>query len=217
MKLDRKRQTQLLRYAAHLGALIPFALLLFDWQTDGFGPDPVREITLRTGKAAIILLVASLAVTPLKLIFGWNQLHPLRRILGLYAFGYVSLHLLTFVWLDYGLSWALIQEAIFEKWYALVGFGAFLILLPLALTSSQWSMKKLGKRWTKLHKWVYLAGVLAVLHYILLVKNTYTQPFIFASILAVLLLVRLAPIKQQVIRWRRSMKKKKPVSMSANP
>ncbi|MBP6469101.1 MAG: sulfoxide reductase heme-binding subunit YedZ [Chloroflexi bacterium] len=217
MKRDRKLQTQLLRLAAHVGALIPLALLLVDWQTDGFGPDPVREITLRTGKAAIILLVASLAVTPLKLIFGWNQLHPLRRNLGLYAFGYVSLHLLTFVWLDYGLSWALIQEAIFEKWYALVGFGAFLILLPLALTSSQWSMKKLGKRWTKLHKWVYLAGVLAVLHYILLVKNTYTQPFIFASILAILLLVRLTPIKQQVIRWRRSIKKKKPVSISANP
>lgn len=216
MKRDRKLQTQLPRIAGHVGALVPLALLLFDWQTDGFGPDPVREITLRTGKAAIILLIASLAVTPLKLIFGWNQLHPLRRNLGLYAFGYVSLHLLTFVWLDYGLSWALIQEAIFEKWYALVGFGAFLILLPLALTSSQWSMKKLGKRWTKLHKWVYLAGILAVLHYVLLVKNTYTQPFIFAAILAVLLLVRFAPIKQKVIRWRRSMKKKKPASISAN-
>lgn len=216
MKRDRKLQTQLLRIAGHVGALIPLALLLFDWQTDGFGPDPVREITLRTGKAAIILLVASLAVTPLKLIFGWNQLHPLRRNLGLYAFGYVSLHLLTFVWLDYGLSWALIQEAIFEKWYALVGFGAFLILLPLALTSSQWSMKKLGKRWTKLHKWVYVAGILAALHYILLVKNTYTQPFIFASILAVLLLVRLAPIKQQVIRWRRNLKRKKSAQISTH-
>ena len=216
MKRDRKLQTQLLRLAGHVGALVPLALLLFDWQADGFGPDPVREITLRTGKAAIILLVASLAVTPLKLIFGWNQLHPLRRNLGLYAFAYVSLHLLTFVWLDYGLSWALIQEAIFEKWYALVGFGAFLILLPLALTSSQWSMKKLGKRWTKLHKWVYVAGILAALHYILLVKNTYTQPFIFASILAVLLLMRLTPIKQQVIRWRRNLKRKKPAQISTH-
>jgi len=216
MKLDRKRQTQLLRYAAHLGALIPFALLLFDWQTDGFSADPVREITLRTGKAAIVLLVTSLAVTPLKLISGWNQLHPLRRILGLYAFGYVALHLLTFVWLDYGLSWALIQEAIFEKWYALIGFAAFLILLPLALTSTQWSMKKLGKRWTKLHKWVYLAGILAVLHYILLVKQAYTQPFIFALILTVLLLVRVNPVKQQVIRWRRTLKKKKPLPISTN-
>lgn len=216
MKLDRKRQTQLLRIAGHVGALIPFALLLFDWQTGGFGPDPVREITLRTGKAAIILLVASLAVTPLKLVFGWNQLHPLRRIFGLYAFGYVALHLLTFVWLDYGLSWALIQEAIFEKWYALIGFAAFLILLPLALTSTQWSMKKLGKRWTKLHKWVYLAGILAVLHYILLVKQAYTQPFIFALILTVLLLVRVNPVKQQVLRWRRALKKKKPLPISTN-
>ena len=124
--------------------------------------------------------------------------------------------MLTFVWLDYGLSWALIQEAIFEKWYALVGFGAFLILLPLALTSSQWSMKKLGKRWTKLHKWVYVAGILAALHYILLVKNTYTQPFIFASILAGLLLMRLTPIKQQVIRWRRNLKRKKSAQISTH-
>jgi len=208
MKLNRKRQTQLLRYAAHIGALIPFVLLLWDWQTDGFGPDPIREITLRTGKTAIVLLVASLAVTPLKLVFGWNQLHPLRRILGLYAFGYVALHLLTFVWLDYGLSWPLIQEALFEKWYALVGFAAFLILLPLALTSTQWSMKKLGKRWTVLHKWVYLAGILAVLHYILLVKQAYTQPFLFAVVLGLLLVVRLKPVRQQVIRWRRTFMKK---------
>jgi len=216
MKLDRKRQTQLLRYAAHIGALIPFALLLFDWQTNNFSADPIREITLRTGKAAIVLLVASLAITPLKLISGWNQLHPLRRILGLYAFGYVVLHLLTFVWLDYGLSWTLIQEALFEKWYALVGFSAFLILLPLALTSTQWSMKKLGKRWTKLHKWVYLAGILAVLHYILLVKQAYTQPFFFASLLTLLLLLRINPIKQQVLRWRRSLKRKKPMTISTN-
>ncbi|MCZ7672995.1 MAG: hypothetical protein M5U34_40685 [Chloroflexi bacterium] len=97
----------------------------------------------------------------------------------------------------------MIQEALFEKWYALVGFAAFLILLPLALTSTRWSMKKPGKKWTVLHKWVYLAAGLAVLHYILLVKNAYTQPLTFALILVVLLAFRIGPIKQWVIRQRR--------------
>jgi methionine sulfoxide reductase heme-binding subunit len=158
MKLDRKQKTQMIRISGHAASLIPLALLLYDYYFGLFSADVIREITLRTGKAAIVLLVLSLAITPFKIVFGWNQLHPLRRIFGLYAFMYVALHLTIFVYLDYGLSWPLLQEAIFEKWYALVGFAAFLILLPLALTSSRWSMKKLGKKWTTLHKWVYLAG-----------------------------------------------------------
>lgn len=204
--MDRKLQTRLLRIGGHLVALIPLTLLLLDWQTANFSPDPVREITLRTGKAAILLLLASLAVTPLKLILGWNQLHPLRRILGLYAFAYVVLHLLTFVWLDYGLSWPLISEAIVEKRYALVGLAAFLILLPLALTSTQGMMKRLGKRWTSLHRWVYLAGILAVLHYVLLVKQAYTQPLFLALILALLLTARLPAVRRRIVSWRRELK-----------
>jgi methionine sulfoxide reductase heme-binding subunit len=208
MKLDRKQKTQVIRISGHAASLIPLALLLYDYYFGLFSADVIREITLRTGKAAIVLLVLSLAITPFKIVFGWNQLHSLRRIFGLYAFMYVALHLTIFVYLDYGLSWPLLQEAIFEKRYALVGFAAFLVLLPLALTSSKWSMKKLGKKWTTLHKWVYLAGVLAVLHYILLVKNTYTQPFIFALILGVLLALRIGPVKQWVIRQRKSWGKR---------
>lgn len=201
---DRRTTKQLLRLGGHVGALIPFTLLVIDWGWGGFGVDPVREITLRTGKAAIILLLLSLAITPLKLLSGWNQLHPLRRIFGLYAFGYVVLHLLTFVWLDYGLNWAQIQEAIFEKRYALVGFAAFLILLPLALTSTRWAMKKLGKRWTALHKWVYAAAILAVLHYVLLVKQVYTQPLLMALVLGLLLLIRWRPVRQRIVNWQRT-------------
>lgn len=201
---DRRTTKQLLRLGGHVGALIPFALLVIDWGWGGFGVDPVREITLRTGKAAIILLLLSLAITPLKLLSGWNQLHPLRRIFGLYAFGYVVLHLLTFVWLDYGLNWAQIQEAIFEKRYALVGFAAFLILLPLALTSTRWAMKKLGRRWAVLHKWVYAAAVLAVLHYALLVKQVYTQPLLMALVLGLLLLIRWRPVRQRIVNWQRT-------------
>lgn len=216
MKLNRKQKSNLIRLAGHVGSLIPLALLLYDYYFGLFSADFIREITLRTGKAAIILLTLSLAITPLNILFGWKQLFPLRRIFGVYAFMYVALHLTIFVYLDYGLSWPLIQEAIFEKRYALVGFAAFLILLPLALTSTRWSMKKLGKKWTTLHKWVYLAGMLAVLHYILLVKNAYAQPLTFALILVVLLAFRIGPIKQWVIRQRRQWGKRKQSQVSAN-
>jgi sulfoxide reductase heme-binding subunit YedZ len=209
MKLDRKQKSQIIRITGHVASLIPLALLAYDYYFGLFSPDFIREITLRTGKAAIILLVLSLAITPLNILFGWKQLFPLRRIFGVYAFVYVALHLTIFVYLDYGLSWPLIQEAIFEKRYALIGFSAFLILLPLALTSTRWAMKKMGKKWTSLHKWVYLAGILAVLHYIFLVKNAYTQPLTFALILFVLLGVRFGPIKQWIIAKRRNWGKGK--------
>jgi sulfoxide reductase heme-binding subunit YedZ len=216
MKLNKKQKNKIIRIVGHVGSLFPLALLFYDYYFGLFSPDFIREITLRTGKAAIVLLILSLAITPLNILFGWKQLHPLRRIFGVYAFMYVAFHLTIFVYLDYGLSWPLIQEAIFEKRYALIGFAAFLILLPLALTSTRWSMKKLGKKWTSLHKWVYLAGVLAVLHYILLVKNAYTQPFIFAVILGVLLTLRIGTIKQWVIQQRRNWGKRgKPSQTSA--
>jgi len=202
-KIDHKTQQRLLKTAVHIGSLIPLLLLIWDFNQDGLGADPIRELTLRTGKAAIVLLLLSLSITPLKIWLGWKQLHPARKLFGLYAFLYVSLHLLIFVWLDYGLNLAFIQEALFEKYYALVGFAAFLILLPLAVTSTRWSMRKLGKNWTRLHRWVYLAGILAVLHYFLLVKNAYTSPALYGSLLLILLATRITPIKQAIMGWRR--------------
>jgi methionine sulfoxide reductase heme-binding subunit len=207
-KIDRKTRQHLLKSAVHIGSLIPLALLIWDFNQGQLGADPIREITLRTGKAAITLLLLSLAITPLNIWLGWKQLHPARKLFGLYAFLYVSLHLLIFILLDYGLNLEFILEALFEKYYALVGLAAFLILLPLAITSTRWSMRKLGKNWTRLHKWVYLAGILAVLHYILLVKNAYTSPLLYAGILAVLLLTRVPPIKQAILSRRRNMAKK---------
>jgi methionine sulfoxide reductase heme-binding subunit len=201
--VTRKTRQNLLRWAGHAGALAPLLLLAWDGYAGQLSADPVREVTLRTGKAALVLLTLSLAITPLKIWLGWTLLHPLRRILGLYAFLYVALHLLIFVYLDYGLNPRLLREALFEKPYALVGLAAFLILLPLAATSSRWAMRRMGKDWTRLHRWVYLATVLAVLHYFLLVKNTYTQPFIFAVILGVLLASRWDPLKQRILRGRR--------------
>jgi len=207
-KLDTKTTARLLSIATHVGALIPLALLLWDYWLYQFGADPIREITLRTGKPALILLGLSLACTPLNIIFGWKHLIPLRKWLGLYAFLYASLHALTFVWLDYGLDPGLIVEAVFQKPYALAGFSTFILLVSLAVTSNRWSMRKLGKRWKRLHKLAYVAGVLAGVHFLWLVKNAYTEPLIYAAILGALLLIRVRPIRQGIMRWRRQLKSK---------
>ena len=203
--MDKKTLQRLLKLAVHIGALIPLTLIIWDFTQGNLSADPIREITLRTGKTAIVLLMLSLAVTPAHIWFGWRQIIPLRRLLGLYAFLYVALHLTVFLWLDYMLDLQLIIEALFAKRYALIGLAAFLILLPLALTSTRASMRRLGKKWTTLHKWVYVAGVLAVLHYLFLVKNAYTEPLIFAALLAFLLLTRVKPIKLMILRWRQNV------------
>ncbi len=201
-RLDKKTLQRSLKAAVHIGALIPLAVMIWDYTQGGLGADPIREITLRTGKTAIVLLMLALAITPAHIWFGWRQIIPLRRLLGLYAFLYVALHLTIFVWLDYSLNLQYIIEGLFTRRYALVGFASFLILLPLAVTSTRAAMRKLGKKWKTLHKWVYVAGVLAVMHYFLLVKNSYTEPLIFAIILAFLLLTRVKPIKMMILHWR---------------
>lgn len=212
----RKHQTYLLGSAIHVLAWLPLALLLWDSWQDQLSADPIREITLRTGKTALILLTLSLACTPLNTLLGWKQLLPWKRPLGLYAFLYATLHLATFLWLDYGLNLPRIYEALFEKWYALVGLAAFLILFPLALTSTKWAMRRLGKNWKRLHKWVYLAGMLAVAHYLLLAKQTYTQPVLFALIVLLLLLARIPLLKQRLLRGRRASKRQQIGSISSD-
>src|SRR3712207_4356163 len=167
--MQRLRQNWL-RWLVHVGALVPLALLIWDGAHDNLTHNPIQEITFRTGKTALVVLVLSLAATPLNTLFGLKQVLPLRRPLGLYAFFYVTLHLLIFAVLDYGLDWGLIQQAIVEKRYVLVGFTAFLLLLPLALTSTRASMRRLGKRWKLLHRLVYVAVALAIVHYVWLVK-----------------------------------------------
>lgn len=206
-RLSRETQRRLLRIGYHAIGLFPLAWLIFDYWFGFLGPEPIRAMILRTGKAAIIMLTLSLACTPANIILGWKQAIVVRRPLGLYAFMYVCLHLLIFVWLDYGLMMQLVVEEIIKRRYALVGFAAFLLLLPLALTSNKWSQKRLGKKWKTLHKFVYLIGILAVIHYIWLVKNAYAQPLIFAAIVGFLLLVRVGPVKQFFLRTRRRIQR----------
>jgi len=172
--------------AYHAVGLFPLAWLLFDFWFGLLGPEPIRAMILRTGKAAIIMLTLSLVATPAGWLLRWKDATTVRRP----------------VWLDYALIVPLIVEEIVARRYALVGFAAFLLLIPLAVTSTKGWQKRLGKRWKMLHKLVYLIAVLAVVHYIWLVKNAYTQPLIFAAAVGLLLLLRVPAIKQALLRAR---------------
>lgn len=191
-----------LRIVVHIGALIPLALILWDAYRGQLTANPIQDITFRTGKTAISLLMLSLACTPLNTLLGWKFVVPARRPLGLYAFFYVCIHLLIFTVLDYGLDWGLIQATIAEKRYVLVGFTAFLLLLPLALTSTKGWMRRLGKRWKQLHRLVYVAALLAVVHFVWLVKADIREPLLYGAALALLLVLRLAPVRRAIAGLR---------------
>lgn len=182
----------------HAACWLPLAWVLFSYWRDPLKINPIQDFTFGTGLPALILLLLSLAVTPANTLFGWRWAIPLRKWLGLYAFFYVCLHLLIFVGLDYGFDPALIYEAIFEKRYALVGFAAFLILLPLALTSTRGWQQRLGQAWKRLHRLVYLAAVLAVIHFVWLVKADVREPLAYGAVLAVLLVLRLPPVRRRL-------------------
>jgi sulfoxide reductase heme-binding subunit YedZ len=191
-----------LRVAVHIGAWIPFAVLVWDALTNQLGAEPIREIILRTGKTALILLVLSLACTPANTLFGFKSALKVRRALGLYAFFYALGHATMFIGVDYGFDLALLQGAILERPYALVGAAAFLILLPLALTSTKGSMKRLGRRWTMLHRGVYLAALLVIAHFVWLVKLDVREPLTYGAIVVVLLVLRVRPVREWLSRFR---------------
>ncbi len=205
---DRKKTARLLTWLTHVGALVPLGVLLWEYFTNNLGVDPVREILFHTGTTALVLLVMSLAVTPVTIVFGWKQVIPLRRPLGLYAFLYVCVHLLTFLGLDYAFDLAFIIDGIVEQPFVLVGSIAFLLLIPLAVTSTKGWQRRLGKRWKKLHKLSYLIIVLVLIHFIWLVKNVYIEPGIYAAIVALLFLVRWQPVKTRLLRWQRRIRNK---------
>jgi sulfoxide reductase heme-binding subunit YedZ len=194
---------QWLPLATHIGALVPLALLIWDYFHNRLTINPIQAITLRTGKDALVLLVLSLACTPLNSLLGFKPALRVRRALGLYAFLYVTLHLLTFVGLDYAFDWRLLQEAIFAKRYALVGFAAFVILVPLAITSTKGWMRRLGHAWKRLHQFVYLAALLAVIHFVWLVKADRREPLAWGGAVLLLLIARLPAVRSSVARLRR--------------
>ena len=181
----------------HLAALSPLAILLWQmWSvaktgSNALGADPVAEIEHRLGLWAIRFLMLALAITPLRQLTGWNVLVRFRRMLGLYAFAYASLHLSAYLGLDLRGYWTQIFEDIAKRPYITVGFAAWLLLVPLAVTSTQGWIRRLGRRWGQLHRLVYAIAILAVLHFWWIVKSDYREPLLYAAVLAVLLSWRL--------------------------
>jgi sulfoxide reductase heme-binding subunit YedZ len=198
----RNRRDRLLQAAVHVSALVPLVFLIWDGLHGNLTANPIQAITLRTGKADLVLLILCLACTPANIVFGLRQAVRWRRPLGLYAFLYVSLHFLTFTALDYGLDLGLLRDALLAKPYALVGLSAGLLLVPLAITATRGWMRRLGKNWKRLHRLVYPAAVLAVLHWGLLVKSDTRLPLLYGAILAVLLLLRTRPVKRAIAGLR---------------
>lgn len=189
----RRRLASLLVPAALAVAAIPFAFLLLGALRGDLGAEPVETIQLATGLAALRLLLASLAVTPLRRLTGWNDLIRLRRPLGLAAFAYVVLHASSYFVFDQELSPALIAADVVEHPWVTAGFGAFLLLIPLAITSTKGWIRRLGgARWNRLHRLVYPAALLAGLHFLWLVKKDLSRPLAYGAVLLVLLGARLA-------------------------
>lgn len=187
------RSMALAKSIVHLAALSPLAIL--SWQmwtvattgSDALGADPVAEIEHRLGLWALRLLLLTLAITPLRQLTGWTAVLRFRRMLGLYAFAYASLHLAAYAVLDLRGYWPLLLEDIAKRPYITVGFLAWLLLVPLAITSTRGWMRRLGRRWAQLHRLVYAVAVLAVLHFWWLVKSDLREPALYAGI-AILLL-----------------------------
>ncbi|MBW8368573.1 MAG: sulfoxide reductase heme-binding subunit YedZ [Arenimonas sp.] len=176
---------------AHALALLPLALLVQAAFGGTLGADPVAAITHQTGEWALRLVLLGLAMTPLRRLLGQPWPIRFRRLVGLYAFFYASLHLATYVVLDLGQYWQQLLDDIVKRPYITVGFAAWLLLVPLALTSTRGWMRRLGRRWGQLHKLAYVVGVLGVLHYLWLVKSDLREPLVYAAVLALLLGLRL--------------------------
>jgi len=190
------------RLWVHIGALLPLGVLVWMFFTGNLTVNPIQAASQRTGDIALVFLLLSLACTPAASILGIKEAIRYRRTLGLYAFFYAALHFLIFVGLDYTFQWDLIWDTLVEKRFIMLGFSAGLILLALAVTSFDWWKKRLRKNWKRLHRLVYLAGGLVVLHYFWAVKAGIQLPLLALWVLLALLLIRIPTVKEILIDAR---------------
>lgn len=193
-----------LRVVVYIGVWGPALWLLWRYFNDELGVDPVTTINNVTGRTAMILLILCLACTPVYIVTGFRQVIKVRRALGLYAFMYASVHFINFIALDYGFDLNFIlEDGIVEKPYIFVGLTALIILVALAITSTKGWMKRLKKNWTRLHWLVYPAGILVVIHFLWQAKAAEKfEPFVYAAIVTVLLLIRVPPIRHWITQTR---------------
>jgi methionine sulfoxide reductase heme-binding subunit len=205
LRLTRIVATKIALFA---GALIPLARLLWKALHDGLGANPIEVITHSTGDWTLILILATLAITPLRRITRQYWLISLRRMIGLFAFFYGTLHFLTYIWLDKFFDLHEMFKDIAKRPFITIGFSAYLLLIPLALTSTAWSIRRLGgKNWQRLHRLIYLTGILGVIHYAWLVKADHRKPTEYGIILSILLLYRIGI-------WAREKRKQQGISVA---
>ena len=180
-----------------MNALVPLALLGWDAYKHRLGANPTEFVTRTTGMLTLIFIMITLAVTPLRKLSGWNWLGKFRRMIGLYAFFYGFLHLMTYVWFDRSFKFATVPGDLLKRRFIALGMVSFFIMVPLAITSTNRMVKRLGgKQWSKLHKLVYLAGIGGVIHYYILVKSDTRLPVTFGVVLAILLGYRIYAANQ---------------------
>ena len=189
----------ILKPIVFLACLLPFALVVGDAfnVTGSLGANPVEEILDRFGNWGLRFIVITLAVTPLRRLTGWNWIARFRRMLGLFTFFYVAMHFLTWLVLDQGILMSAIVEDIVKRPFITVGFLAFVLLIALAVTSTNGMRRRMGRRWQQLHYAVYPIAILGVWHYWWQVKKDITEPLIYAAIIAVLLLTRVAAVRRR--------------------
>ena len=210
--MKKKAAFPWLRIAVHVLGWLPLAVLVYDYFANRLTINPIQEIEQRLGRIAIYWLVAALAVTPLYTLTGWRDLPNRRRATGLYAFLYTCLHVLVFMGLDYGFYFSQIFSLILGKVYLWVGAAAVLLLIPLAVTSFDYFIRKMGKNWKRLHWLVYPAAVTAVLHYALAQKgDLFTlrghvlKPFLWLLLTLFLLFLRIPSVRRWVSGRRRRL------------
>ena len=181
-----------LKPAVLTGSLVPIAAILMRASANTLGPDPIAQALNQLGLVALIFLIAALVCTPLKLVVGWTWPMRVRRMLGLLAFFYALLHVFTYTVLDQGLDWHAILDDILKRKFIFFGFSTFLLLIPLAATSTNSALRRLGYvRWKQLHRLAYLAPALAVFHFIWRVKRDLHEPVMYGLVLSTLLMLRL--------------------------
>jgi len=208
-----QKSIRIVKVMVFLFCLLPLgklALEIFGVSGMSLGPNPIEELIHRLGKWGLNFLLITLAVTPVRKLTGMNWLIRFRRMLGLFAFFYLLMHFLAYAGLDQRFDLPMIVEDIVERPYITIGISALLLLVPLAVTSTNAMMKRLGSRWQKLHRLVYLIAILGVVHYYWQVKKDILEPSIYISILLVLLGYRL------LLRWRRRQATAKPFHRSGH-
>ena len=210
MALSNNQVSYLIKPVTFFLALLPFAYLVYGAFTDSLGTNPVETMTHETGEWGLRFLLITLAISPLKRLLGYNWLTKLRRMLGLFAFFYACLHFLTYIWLDQFFDFGEILHDIPKRPFITIGFVSFILLLPLAITSTKKMQQRLKQNWKRLHQIVYVIPMLVVVHFIWSLKADYSEPFYYTLVFLVLMAERAYHARSQARYHAQRINKKAP-------